>query len=62
MTALSITIRTVVTDLLLMHLIIIYYYYTLLFTKGDLGLLGITVDSQYGGSGMDATAAVIVHG
>jgi alkylation response protein AidB-like acyl-CoA dehydrogenase len=28
---------------------------------GDLGLLGITVETQYGGSGMDATAAVIVH-
>jgi alkylation response protein AidB-like acyl-CoA dehydrogenase len=25
---------------------------------GDLGLLGITVDPQYGGSGMDAVAAV----
>ena len=34
-----------------------------LFRKlGDLGLLGITVDSQYGGSEMDAVAAVIVHG
>ena len=34
-----------------------------LFRKlGDLGLLGITVDPQYGGSGMDAAAAVIVHG
>lgn len=33
-----------------------------LFRKlGDLGLLGITVDPQYGGSGMDATAAVIAH-
>lgn len=29
---------------------------------GELGLLGITVDTQYGGSGMDAIAAVIVHG
>merc|ERR1711865_815597 len=28
---------------------------------GDLGLLGITVDPEFGGSGMDATAAVIVH-
>jgi isovaleryl-CoA dehydrogenase len=28
---------------------------------GELGLLGITVDEAYGGSGMDATAAVIVH-
>ena len=28
---------------------------------GDLGLLGITVDEQWGGSGMDATAAVIAH-
>ena len=26
---------------------------------GDLGLLGITVPAQYGGAGMDATAAVI---
>ena len=34
-----------------------------LFRKlGGLGLLGITVDPQYGGSGMDATAAVIAHG
>lgn len=34
-----------------------------LFRKlGDLGLLGITVDTVYGGSGMDATAAVIAHG
>ncbi|MEE2960338.1 MAG: acyl-CoA dehydrogenase family protein [Myxococcota bacterium] len=33
-----------------------------LFRKlGGLGLLGITVDPQYGGSGMDATAAVIAH-
>ena len=33
-----------------------------LFKKlGDLGLLGVTVDPQYGGSGMDATAAVIIH-
>lgn len=28
---------------------------------GDLGLLGMTVDEKYGGSGMDSTAAVIVH-
>ena len=33
-----------------------------LFLKlGELGLLGITVDPAYGGSGMDATAATIVH-
>jgi len=33
-----------------------------LFKKlGELGLLGITVPEEYGGSGMDATAAVIVH-
>ncbi|MCB9029579.1 MAG: acyl-CoA dehydrogenase family protein [Deltaproteobacteria bacterium] len=33
-----------------------------LFRKlGDLGLLGITVPEEFGGSGMDATAAVIVH-
>lgn len=33
-----------------------------LFRKlGDLGLLGITVDPDYGGSGMDAIAAVIAH-
>jgi isovaleryl-CoA dehydrogenase len=33
-----------------------------LFRKlGELGLLGITVPDNYGGSGMDATAAVIVH-
>jgi len=28
---------------------------------GDLGLLGVTVNEDYGGSGLDATAAVIVH-
>jgi isovaleryl-CoA dehydrogenase len=28
---------------------------------GELGLLGITVDAAWGGAGMDATAAVIVH-
>lgn len=34
-----------------------------LFRKlGDLGLLGITVDPEFGGSGMDAVAAVIAHG
>jgi len=33
-----------------------------LFRKlGDLGLLGITVPAEYGGSEMDATAAVIAH-
>ncbi len=33
-----------------------------LFRKlGELGLLGITVDEEYGGSGMDAVAAVIAH-
>mmetsp|Transcript_22094 Transcript_22094/g.50950 ORF Transcript_22094/g.50950 Transcript_22094/m.50950 type:complete len:433 (-) Transcript_22094:335-1633(-) len=33
-----------------------------LFNKvGDLGLLGVTVDEEYGGSGMDAVAACIVH-
>jgi isovaleryl-CoA dehydrogenase len=33
-----------------------------LFKKlGELGLLGITVPDTYGGSGMDATAAVIAH-
>lgn len=33
-----------------------------LFRKlGELGLLGLTVPEAYGGSGMDATAAVIVH-
>lgn len=33
-----------------------------LFRKlGELGLLGVTVPEEYGGSGMDATAAVIVH-
>jgi len=33
-----------------------------LFRKlGDLGLLGITVPTEYGGSGMDAVAAVIAH-
>ena len=28
---------------------------------GDLGLLGITVPTEYGGSGMDAAASVIAH-
>src|SRR5688572_429572 len=28
---------------------------------GELGLLGITVSDSYGGSGMDAVAAVIAH-
>lgn len=28
---------------------------------GDLGLLGVTVPTEYGGSGMDAAAACIVH-
>ena len=28
---------------------------------GDLGLLGLTVEEEYGGSGMDATAVVLVH-
>jgi isovaleryl-CoA dehydrogenase len=28
---------------------------------GDLGLLGLTVKEEYGGSGMDATAVVLVH-
>lgn len=33
-----------------------------LFKKlGELGLLGVTVPDEYGGSGMDALAAVIVH-
>jgi len=33
-----------------------------LFRKlGELGLLGITVDEEFGGSGMDAVAAVIAH-
>lgn len=33
-----------------------------LFRKlGELGLLGITVEEQYGGSGMDAVSAVIAH-
>ncbi len=33
-----------------------------LFRKlGELGLLGLTVDPQYGGAGMDAVGAVIVH-
>lgn len=33
-----------------------------LFKKlGELGILGVTVDPEYGGSGMDATAAVIAH-
>lgn len=38
------------------------YFNLPLFKKlGELGLLGITAPVDYGGSGMDATAAVIVH-
>eukprot|EP00294_Goniomonas_avonlea_P008549 CAMPEP_0114554592 /NCGR_PEP_ID=MMETSP0114-20121206/8293_1 /TAXON_ID=31324 /ORGANISM="Goniomonas sp, Strain m" /LENGTH=430 /DNA_ID=CAMNT_0001739651 /DNA_START=49 /DNA_END=1341 /DNA_ORIENTATION=+ len=37
------------------------FNYPLFKKLGDLGLLGITVDPKYGGSGMDATAAVIAH-
>ena len=33
----------------------------LLRSMGDMGLLGLTVDESYGGAGLDATAAVIVH-
>ncbi len=34
-----------------------------LFRKlGALGLLGVTVPTEYGGSGFDATSAVIIHG
>jgi alkylation response protein AidB-like acyl-CoA dehydrogenase len=34
-----------------------------LFRKvGSMGLLGITIDAEYGGSGMDATGAVIAAG
>lgn len=33
----------------------------LLRSTGELGLLGITVSEEFGGSGMDATAAVIAH-
>jgi len=33
----------------------------LLRSTGELGLLGITVSEDFGGSGMDATAAVIAH-
>lgn len=33
-----------------------------LFRKlGDLGLLGLTVPTEYGGSGLDATAVAIAH-
>ena len=33
-----------------------------LFKKlGELGILGITVSDKFGGSGMDAVAAVIAH-
>lgn len=28
---------------------------------GDLGLLGVTVQEEYGGSGMDAVAACVIH-
>ena len=34
---------------------------TLFRQMGDLGLLGITVDEKWGGSGMDALSAVIAH-
>ena len=33
----------------------------LLKSLGEIGLLGITISDEYGGSGMDATAAVIAH-
>ena len=33
----------------------------LLKSMGDIGLLGITAGEDYGGAGLDATAAVIVH-
>ena len=37
------------------------FNYALFRRAGELGLLGVTVDPEYGGSGMDATAACIVH-
>lgn len=38
------------------------FFDKVLFKKlGDLGLLGITAPEEYGGSAMDATAAVLVH-
>lgn len=37
------------------------FNYPLFKKLGDLGLLGITADEKYGGSGMDATAVVIAH-
>lgn len=38
------------------------YFDRKLFSKlGDLGLLGITAPEEFGGSGMDAVAAVLVH-
>lgn len=38
------------------------YFDVKLFKRlGDMGLLGITVDEAYGGSGLDAVAAVIAH-
>lgn len=35
--------------------------YQLFLKLGELGLLGITAPEEFGGSGMDATAAVLVH-
>ena len=37
------------------------FNYDLFKRCGELGLLGVTTDVKYGGSGMDATAACIVH-
>ena len=34
---------------------------TLLRSMGELGLLGISAEENYGGAGLDATACAIVH-
>jgi alkylation response protein AidB-like acyl-CoA dehydrogenase len=44
------------------YLLFITIYFDIYLYIGDIGLLGITVEGEYGGSSMDAVAAVIAHG
>jgi hypothetical protein len=55
------SIKIIVSSTQYLLFITIYYLYLSLYI-GDLGLLGITVEGEYGGSSMDAVAAVIAHG